>query len=114
MSQVDEQVIPLDQKLKQLTVEELKADLVFFKYKHYLAYKTLQERIESRNACYKTLQDVWLITKDVNSNRYVKTQEIIDMFAKQIDGFSYITKSHKMRVRAIKNELSLRTNGKAK
>lgn len=112
--QVEEQEIPLEQKLKQLTVEELKADLAFFKYKHWLANKTLQERIESRNCSYKTLQNVWLILKDIDSKRYLATKEIINMFAKQIDGFTYITKRHKLRVKAIKDELSLRTNGKAK
>lgn len=114
MSEVVEQTIPLEQKLKQLTVEELKADLAFFKYKHWLANKTLQERIESRNCTYKTLQDVWLLTKDIDSKRYLATKEIIEMFAKQIDGFTHITKVHKLRVKLIKDELSLRSNGKAK
>jgi hypothetical protein len=101
-------------KVKELSNDELHNELCYYNYKYILAYITVEESIEKRKFSYITLQDIWLKTKDINSKRYVSIKEFIKLFTKQINGYLTHVKEYKLRLKIIKDEISLRNNGKAK
>ena len=100
--------------IKQLSNDELYDEFTYYKYKHNLAYRTVEESIRKRNFSYVDLQKVWLKTKDIQSKRYVSIKEFIDLFTRQIKTSLIWIKDYKLRLKLIKDELSLQNNGKTK
>lgn len=98
-------------KLKQMSVSELKAELAYYRYIHAINDINIGLNIQRRKFSYIVLQEIWLITKDVNSERYVSIKENITCFSEHISFNLIQSKDSKQTIKFIKNELSLRTNG---
>ncbi len=97
-------------KLKEMSVSELKAELVYCRCRFILSNSRVESAKETRKISYKALQKLWLETKRIKDKRYVKVQTIIDIETKSIEHYLEINKDFKQAIKFIKDELSLRPN----